>query len=111
MDTLLLIEDLNRAYGWELNPTPADAQEALETMLAEKVNGMIRENFDQLLQLLYRIDINEQRLRRLLVENEGEDAGRIIARLIMERQWEKMESRRQFRQDKPTDESDGEERW
>jgi hypothetical protein len=111
MDTLLLIEDLNRAYGWELDPTPADAREALETMLAEKINAMIRENFDQLLQLLYRIDINEQRLRRLLVENEGEDAGRMIAGLIMERQWEKMESRRQFRQDKPTDENDGEEKW
>jgi hypothetical protein len=109
MDTLLLIEDLNRAYGWEL--APLRVEETLEAALAEKVNAMIQGNFDQLLQLLYRIDINEQRLRRLLVENEGEDAGRIIARLIMERQWEKMESRRQFRQDKPTDENDGEERW
>jgi hypothetical protein len=109
MDTLLLIEDLNRAYGWELAPT--DTQEALETLLADKINAMIQGNFDKLLQLLYRIDINEQRLRRLLVENEGEDAGQIIARLIMERQWEKMESRRQFRQDKTTDENDGEERW
>ena len=86
MDTLLLIEDLNRAYGWEL--APVRVEEALEAALAEKVNAMIQGNFDQLLQLLYRIDINEQRLRWLLVENEGEDAGRIIARLIMERQWE-----------------------
>ena len=109
MDTLLLIEDLNRAYGWEL--APVRVEEALEAALAEKVNAMIQGNFDQLLQLLYRIDINEQRLRRLLVENEGEDAGQIIARLIMERQWEKMESRRQFRQDKTTDGDDGEERW
>lgn len=109
MDTLLLIEDLNRAYGWEL--APVRAEEALEAALAEKVNVLIQRDFDQLLQLLYRIDINEQRLRRLLVENEGEDAGKIIARLIMERQWQKMESRRQYRQDNTTDEKDEEERW
>ena len=109
MDTLLLIADLNRAYGWEL--APVGTEEVLEAALAEKVNAMIQGNFDKLLQLLYRIDINEQRLRRLLIENEGEDAGKIIARLIMERQWEKMESRRQFRQGKTTDEQDGEERW
>jgi hypothetical protein len=109
MDTLLLIEDLNRVYGWEL--APVKAEEALEAALAEKINVLIQRDFDKLLQLLYRIDINEQRLRRLLLENEGEDAGKIIARLIMERQWEKMESRRQFWQDKTTDEHDGEERW
>ena len=108
MDTLLLIEDLNRAYGWEL--APVGTEEALETALAEKVNALIEENFDQLLQLLYRIDINEYRLRRLLVENEGEDAGKIIARLIVQRQWEKIESRRKYRQDTDAG-ADGEERW
>jgi hypothetical protein len=108
MDTLLLIEDLNRAYGWELGP--ADAPAALEALLAEKVNNLIEGNFDHLLQLLYRIDINEQRLRRLLVENEGEDAGMTIARLIVQRQWEKIESRRKYRQDTDAG-ADGEERW
>jgi hypothetical protein len=108
MDTLLLIEDLNRVYGWELGP--ADGPAALETVLAEKVNALIEGNFDQLLQLLYRIDINEQRLRRLLVENEGEDAGKIIARLIVQRQWEKIESRRKYRQDTDAG-AEGEERW
>jgi hypothetical protein len=109
MDTLLMIEDLNRVYGWEL--IPAEGEGALETLLAEKVNTLIERNFDQLLQLLYRIDINEQRLRRLLVENEGEDAGMTIARLIIQRQWEKIESRRQYRQDNQVDEDEGEERW
>jgi hypothetical protein len=108
MDTLLLIADLNRAYGWEL--APVRAEEALEAALAEKINVLIQRDFDQLLQLLYRIDINEQRLRRLLVENEGDDAGKIIARLIMERQWQKMESRRQYRQDTDPGAAD-EERW
>jgi hypothetical protein len=108
MNTLLLIEDLNRAYGWEL--AHVDAEGALETMLAEKVNILIERNFDQLLQLLYRIDINEQRLRRLLVENEGEDAGMIIARLIIERQWQKIETRRKYRQDTDAGAED-EEKW
>ncbi len=109
MDALILIQDLNRAYGWELTPT--DAVGVLEGLLAEKVGALIDGNFDQLLQLLYRIDINEQRLRRLLVENKGKDAAKIIARLIIQRQWEKIESRRQYRQDKTGNEDDGEERW
>ena len=108
MDTLLLIEDINRAYGWEL--APVGTEEALEAALAEKINALIEGNFDRLLQLLYRIDINEYRLRRLLVENEGEDAGMIIARLIVQRQWEKIESRRKYRQDTDAG-ADGEERW
>src|ERR1700722_2642534 len=110
MDTLLLIEDLNRAYGWELDPTPVDAPEALEALLAEKVNALIEGNFDQLLQLLYRIDINEYRLRRLLLENEGEDAGKIIPRLIVQRHWQTMKSRRKYRQDTDAG-AEGEERW
>ena len=108
MDTLLLIEDINRAYGWEL--APVGTEEALEAALAEKINALMEGNFDRLLQLLYRIDINEYRLRRLLLENEGEDAGMIIARLIVQRQWEKIESRRKYRQD-PDAGADGEERW
>ena len=103
MDVTLLAVDLNRVYGWELTA------DALENQLAEKINILIQRDFEAVVQLLYRIDVSEKRLRGILDSDSGEDAGRIIARLIMERQWQKIESRRRYRQD-DAGESD-EERW
>jgi hypothetical protein len=127
MDTTLLIGDLNRVYGWELTVTgrggsrPEDASEEesgslaeneLESQLAEKINILIQRDFGTLVQLLYRIDVSEKRLRGMLDSDTGEDAGRVIARLIMERQWQKIESRRRFRQDDAGQDNDtGVERW
>lgn len=105
METHLLIQDLNNIYALELREVPAIGE--LEELLAEKVNAMIQTDFGALVQLLYRVDVNEARLRGLLQENAEEDAGRVIARLILQRQWQKIETRRQFRQDTNSDE----ERW
>ena len=94
MDTSLLIQDLNQAYGLELSGKPTE--EALQVILAEKINTMINHDFGTLVQLLYRIDVNETKLRRLLEGNVRQDAGMIIAALIIERQWQKIESRREW---------------
>lgn len=109
MDADLLITDLNRVYGWELE-SGSLAENELETVLAEKINVLIQRDFGALVQLLYRIDVAETRLRAMLDNNKGEDAGRLIARLIMERQWQKIESRRRYRQDDAAGAGD-EERW
>ena len=115
MDTALLIADLNRVYGWELATAPSHpattAENELEALLAEKINVLIQRDFVALIQLLYRIDVPEQKLRRMLEDDSGEDAGRLIARLIMERQWQKIESRRRYKQDDSANGADDEERW
>jgi hypothetical protein len=92
MDASLLIQDLNRAYDLQL--TEVAAMEALEDLLTEKVDDLIRTDFNMLVQLLYRIDVSEELVRRRLKESGGADAGRIIARLIIQRQWQKIESRK-----------------
>lgn len=112
MDATLLVVDLNRVYGWNLTaPGHANAENELKTQLAEKINALIQHDFGALVQLLYRIDVSEVRLRRMLDDNSGEDAGLLIARLIMERQWQKIESRRQFKQDDDSPDDTGVERW
>ena len=50
-------------------------------------------NFNKLISLLYRLDINESKLKQLLADSPGEDAGMIIAELIIERQLQKIKSR------------------
>jgi hypothetical protein len=126
MDTALLIADLNRAYSWDLAPAEPERklteassaagpspEDALETQLAEKINTLIQRDFGALVQLLYRIDVPEQKLRRMLETNDGQDAGRLIARLIMERQWQKIETRQHYRRDPDAGENadTGAERW
>lgn len=94
MELPALQKDLNTAYGLEL--PEAATMDQLETILAEKINTLINEDFASLVQLLYRIDVNEAKLKTLLRENTGSDADRLIARLILERQWQKIETRRKY---------------
>jgi hypothetical protein len=89
-----LIKDLNRSYG--LGLTDRLSAEGLETGLAERLNALILSDFNALLSILYRVDVNEARLRELLKANEGENAGKIMARLIIERQGQKMQTRKEF---------------
>src|SRR5258708_10995523 len=92
-----LIQDLNRSY--ELQLADHLSIDQLEALLAERINTMIRGDFGRLVQMLYRVDVNESKLRQLLRDNTGEDAGKIIARLVMERQWPKIETRRKYSRD------------
>lgn len=80
-----------------------------EIFLSEKLNELIKNNFNYVVQLLYRIDISEAKLKLLLKNNPTEDAGKIIAQLIIERQQQKIISRNNFtKKDAAFDE---EERW
>jgi hypothetical protein len=96
METKALLYDLNTAYGLELQEAPT--METLEALLAERVNDMINKDFNALIQLLYRIDVNEAKLRGVLRDNQASDAGQLIARMILERQWQKILTRREYNQ-------------
>jgi len=69
--------------------------EALKEKLSAYINHLIQSDFEKLVSLLYRIDISETKLKHLLQQNPGEDAGKIIAELIIERQEQKIKSRQQ----------------
>ena len=93
-----LIQELNQIRPWDL--AERLTREEVESALAEKLNNLIRDDFNGLVQLLYRIDVEEPRLRYLLQQHKGEDAGKIIARLIIDRLLKKIETRRQYAADK-----------
>lgn len=83
-------------------------REELEVKLADHINQLINNNFQQLIYLLYRIDINEGKLKQLLQENPGENAGRMIAQLIIDRQLKKIKTRASFRSN---DQIPDDEKW
>lgn len=71
--------------------------EAFRKFIIEKINYWILNDFDHLMFILYRIDVHEDKVRRLLKEHQNENAAEIIADLIIERQHQKIESRKLFR--------------
>ena len=75
--------------------------------LASRVNELISGDFPKLINILYRLDVSESKLRAMLSSGSGEDAGLIIARLMFERQLQKIRSRRDYHRE----DNDGEDRW
>ena len=53
----------------------------LETLM----NELIKNDFSKLVQLLYRIDVSEAKLKNILQANPNEDAGKLIALIVIER--------------------------
>jgi hypothetical protein len=82
--------------NFELPMAIKEMQDA-EKFLAAKINTLIKNDFNFLVQILYRIDVNESKLKQVLKENPTEDAGKIIAALLIERQLQKVNTRKQFK--------------
>ena len=81
----------------------------LEEALTIYANQLIQKDFQKLVTLLYRIDVSEAKLKYLLQLQTDENAGNIIAKLIIERQLQKINSRQQF--SKHNDDISEEEKW
>lgn len=94
----------------QLSGSPeSESINSLREKLIPLINQLINENFEALVQLLYRIDVSEKKIRIYLQEKPNEDSAKVLADLIIERQIEKAESRRKYRNQNPEDSS--EEKW
>ncbi|MES2374595.1 MAG: hypothetical protein V4557_18610 [Bacteroidota bacterium] len=82
----------------------------LEDLTAEQmasfINDLIDKDFARLVQLLYRLDVSEDKLKSVLLEHPTGDAGNMIAALIMERIAQREKAKELFKQegDVPEDE-------
>lgn len=77
--------------------------EEIREQLIYLINELINKDFSSLLQLLYRIDVNEKKARLFLNQNEDKDAASTLADLIIERQLEKIASRKLFKENEDPD--------
>lgn len=73
------------------------AQPQLQAKLSAAINDMIVHHFDELIQLLYRMDVSEAKLKEMLQQHAADDASDIIATLILERQQQKIKTREMFK--------------
>ncbi len=74
--------------------------------MAQFINELIDKDFSRLVQLLYRLDVSETKLRAVLLEHPTGDAGDMIAQLILERIAQREKNKQLFRKegDIPEDE-------
>lgn len=74
---------------------------ALSTLTREQLTRYIQElisnDFPKLVQVLYRLDISEAKLKQTLASQPDKDAGELITQMIIERQEAKKASRELFR--------------
>jgi hypothetical protein len=83
-------------------------KESLRQQLIVHINELLQHNFSRLIYILYRVDVSEKKLKRLLQDQPGVDAAALITDLLLDRQLEKIRSRQSY---KPGKEESEEERW
>lgn len=90
---LQLLQHLQKE--WDVSLPQNLTQEELQHQLAQYINQLINNDFSRLLNLLYRIDVNEEKLKASLKEFQDKDAAEVIATLIIERLLQKIKTREQ----------------
>ena len=90
----LLTED----FGVEFRPD----QELFE-QLCERINYLMAFEMESFLSMLYRLDISERKVRRAMDPANAEPPNVALARLIIDRQKARMETKRKYRQEPLSD--------
>ncbi|MGZ3880671.1 MAG: hypothetical protein ACXVBF_05010 [Flavisolibacter sp.] len=109
-DLCICMED-NDAFGQLLqlrNQLTETEKEGLKQQLIVHINDLLLNDFNRLVQILYRVDVSEQKLKNLLKDNPQTDAAVIIADLLIERQDQKIKTKQSFRSN---DNIASEEKW
>jgi len=91
-----------------LDQLSKEEETAFYQQLQEQINWLINNNFLQLVQMLYRLDVDEHQLKSLLRHQQNADAATLIANLIIERQLKKVETKNQKNKDAGIS---GDQRW
>ncbi len=78
----------------------------LKGVLSDYIDYLINHDFDKLLRILYKVDVHEGLLKMNLQKQK--DSATVIAEMILERQMQKVKSRKQSNPDKDIPEN---EKW
>lgn len=65
--------------------------------LTVKINQMLDENTDLLFSTLYRLDVDEQKIKLVLQKSQGSAIGAGLARLVLDRQKQREATKRKYR--------------
>ena len=72
-------------------------EEKLKEWLSERISYLLEYDFQCLLQVLYRVDINEEELRQSIASMSNLDSVTIICDMIIKREKSKIVSRKRYK--------------
>ncbi len=87
---------------------PQTSYQIFREKLAAYISELIDQDFEKLVLLLYRLDVNEKKLKGLLATANTNSAV-LIADQILERQLQKIQTRKQF--SKPAEDIPDVDKW
>jgi hypothetical protein len=91
-DTALLL-----AKNFDLKlPGPLSTKDDLIALIIPVIQQMLNRDFEKLLQVCYRIDLGENKLKQILHESEPELMAFDLAKALVERQILKIEIKRKY---------------
>ncbi|HNR85373.1 MAG TPA: hypothetical protein PKN22_01960 [Taishania sp.] len=81
----------------EISITSGNNEQLFEA-LSNYLNHLIEHDFNQLVAILYRVDVSEEKVRQTLANApKGSNSGKLIAQLILEREQQKMYWREKYK--------------
>ena len=81
---------------------------ALYESLKDHIDHLIEHDFAGLVQMLYRVDVSEEKLKQTLLDFSEKDASDIIAVMILERLALRIQTRKQYNPQQPPIDNDEE---
>ena len=97
MDSLLsdVLKFTNQDFNLEIPATEVSTQDEFLKLLTNVIQHLLDKDFERLMNGLYRIDVDEKKVKlAMTTDNVAEN----IAILIIERELQKVETRRKYRQ-------------
>lgn len=91
-DTTSLTKIISKDFEVSENLTENQLREAL----VKTFEYLVEDNFQKLLQILYRADVDQYKLKDLLANSEGKSTAEIIADAYLERQKQKIETWKKY---------------
>jgi len=76
-----------------------DSLDELRKYLSHKIGDLLDANYEKLINILYRIDVNEEKLNELFGRKNREPISEGLADLIIERQLQKINIRNMYRKE------------
>lgn len=92
------------ARDWQLTVPPRISEDELVRILGVRINELITQDMPKLISILYRIDVDENKLRQMLRQHKDSDGAMVIAHMVVERQKQKQRSREMFKRDQTGEE-------
>ena len=74
-----------------------DSVDAFKNKLTNIIRYLLDKDFEALLRAMYRIDINEEKLKAVLATASPEEVAPNLASLIIAREMQKVETRRKYK--------------